>query len=69
MGSTLPAPDVGDIFARWSVQPVAIAAAVVALAWYGWSLRRLAGAHAADTSQKSMRETRRIPGGKNRNRS
>jgi putative membrane protein len=39
--SALPVPVIGDIATRWTAQPIALAAAVVAAGWYGWSLRSL----------------------------
>ena len=41
MNSALAVPTVGDIATRWTVQPLALAAAAVAVGWYAWSLRRL----------------------------
>jgi putative membrane protein len=41
MTAALPAPSVAEIVARWSPQPVALGALVVAVTWYAWSLTRL----------------------------
>ena len=41
MNAALPAPALGDLFLRWSPQPIAITAALAALLGYGWSWRQL----------------------------
>jgi putative membrane protein len=37
----LPSPVITDVFTRWTLQPVALAAAIVLAGWYGWSVRAL----------------------------
>jgi putative membrane protein len=41
VSSPLPVPVVADVLTRWTAQPVAIVAILIAFGWYAWSVRTL----------------------------
>lgn len=38
----LPSPTLSGLFSHWSLQPLAVAAAIAAAAWYAWAMRAVA---------------------------